>query len=233
MFVDSVVDGAKSPPGPKASEAPDEQVSGVSNTGTSETNGEEHILSPKQRHQLKHRELFMSRQVETLSATLIRGKCSVTLLNEVEQPSAYVQRSDAFYYRLVYDPDAKTLLADRGEIRVGPKYQVSLPYFGELQLSAAKVPGSTSEEQKASESADASEIIESPLWVADRIDDRQLEQFVTIMRSVGAYARALDVHSAAKHSSLQLSAAAASRDVTSVRISFQVAWSAKARPFCN
>ena len=65
----------------------------------------------------KQRELFLSRQIETLPATLIRGKCSVTLLSEVEEVSSYLKRVDAFFYSLVYDPHQKTLLADRGSIR--------------------------------------------------------------------------------------------------------------------
>lgn len=66
----------------------------------------------------KQRELFLSRQIETLPATLIRGKCSVTLLSEVEEVSSYLKRDDAFFYSLVYDPHQKTLLADRGSIRL-------------------------------------------------------------------------------------------------------------------
>lgn len=34
---------------------------------------------------------------------------------------------DTFFYSLVYDPSLKTLLADKGEIRVGPKYQADVP----------------------------------------------------------------------------------------------------------
>lgn len=49
-------------------------------------------LMPKQRHQMKHRELFLSRQVETLQATHIRGKCSVTLLNETESLLSYLNK---------------------------------------------------------------------------------------------------------------------------------------------
>jgi BAH domain len=49
-------------------------------------------LSEKQQHQMKHRELFLSRQVETLPATHIRGKCTVTLLNETESLMSYLNR---------------------------------------------------------------------------------------------------------------------------------------------
>jgi hypothetical protein len=34
---------------------------------------------------------------------------------------------DLFFYQLVYDPNQKTLNADRGEIRVGSKYQADVP----------------------------------------------------------------------------------------------------------
>ena len=49
-------------------------------------------LSAKQKQQLNQRELFLSKQVEVLPATNIRGKCSVTLLNETESFSSYVDK---------------------------------------------------------------------------------------------------------------------------------------------
>lgn len=57
-----------------------------------ELKDKENSLNWKQRHQLKHRELFLSRQVETLPATHIRGKCSVTLLNETESVLSYLNK---------------------------------------------------------------------------------------------------------------------------------------------
>lgn len=33
---------------------------------------------------------------------------------------------DFFFYSLVYDPQQKTLLADKGEIRVGSRYQADI-----------------------------------------------------------------------------------------------------------
>jgi hypothetical protein len=41
----------------------------------------------------------------------------VTLLSEVEEMRSYTGREDAFFYALVFDPQQKTLLADRGSIR--------------------------------------------------------------------------------------------------------------------
>ena len=62
--------------------------------------------------------------MSVFQTTLIRGKCAVTLLSEVENAQSYLGRDDAFFYALVYDPHAKTLVADRGEIRIGSNYQV-------------------------------------------------------------------------------------------------------------
>jgi metastasis-associated protein MTA len=47
-------------------------------------------LNDTQKHQLRHRELFLTRQIETLLATNIRGKCSVTLYNETESFLSYL-----------------------------------------------------------------------------------------------------------------------------------------------
>ncbi|CAB1338114.1 unnamed protein product [Coregonus sp. 'balchen'] len=66
-------------------------------------------LTDKQKHQLRHRELFLSRQYESLPATHIRGKCSVALLNETEAVLSYLDKEDTFFYSLVYDPTQKTL----------------------------------------------------------------------------------------------------------------------------
>ncbi|CAB1335511.1 unnamed protein product, partial [Coregonus sp. 'balchen'] len=51
-------------------------------------------LPEKQKHQLRHRELFLSRQLESLPATHIRGKCCVTLLNETEALKSYLDREE-------------------------------------------------------------------------------------------------------------------------------------------
>lgn len=69
--------------------------SGVVGTGMSgpmvvSSTGE--TLNPQERHQLRHRELFLSRQIETLPATHIRGKCTVTLLNETELLLSYLSK---------------------------------------------------------------------------------------------------------------------------------------------
>lgn len=148
---------------------------------------------------MKHRELFLSRQVETLPATHIRGKCSVTLFNETESLSSYLNKEDMFFYCLVFDPTQKTLLADKGEIRVGTRYQSDVTNL----LKEGEGDG-----------RDLSEL-ETLVWTPDHdLTDRQIDQFLVVSRSVGTFARALDCSSSVKQPSLHMSAAAASRDVT-------------------
>ncbi|KAF2365829.1 Metastasis-associated protein MTA1 R1 domain [Trinorchestia longiramus] len=163
------------------------------------TSDERNSLSEDERHQLGHRELFLSRQIETLPATHIRGKCTVTLLNETESLASYMAKEDTFFYSLVYDPLAKTLLADKGEIRIGSHYQAEVS----LMLKEGESDGRVMSE------------LETLVWTPDHgLTDRQIDQFLVVARSVGTFARALDCSSSVKQPSLHMSAAAASRDVT-------------------
>ncbi|XP_053661355.1 metastasis-associated protein MTA1 [Anopheles marshallii] len=156
-------------------------------------------LNPKQRHQMKQRELFLSRQVETLPATQIRGKCSVTLLNEEESLLSYLNKDDTFFYCLVFDPTQKTLLADKGEIRVGARYQTDL----QQMLKPGEKDDRNIEE------------LETLIWTPQHsLTDKKIDQFLVVSRSVGTFARALDCTSSVKQPSLHMSAAAASRDIT-------------------
>uniref|UniRef100_A0A8C3AZJ9 Metastasis associated 1 family, member 2 n=1 Tax=Cyclopterus lumpus TaxID=8103 RepID=A0A8C3AZJ9_CYCLU len=155
--------------------------------------------SEQQKHQLKHRELFLSRQFESLPATHIRGKCNVTLLNETDVLSGYLEKEDCFFYSLVFDPVQKTLLADQGEIRVGSKYQAEIPdklAEGELDTRIQ-------------------EKLETKVWdPSNQLKDPQIDQFLVVARAVGTFARALDCSSSIRQPSLHMSAAAASRDIT-------------------
>ncbi|XP_044011912.1 metastasis-associated protein MTA3 isoform X2 [Aphidius gifuensis] len=160
-------------------------------------------LSTKQRHQMKHRELFLSRQVETMPATHIRGKCCVTLLNETESLLSYLNKEDSFFYCLVFDPAQRTLLADKGEIRVGSKYQAD-----GISLTSLSQTERDNDSRKLSE-------LETLVWTPRHsLTDRQIDQFLVVSRSVGTFARALDCSSSIKQPSLHMSAAAASRDIT-------------------
>ena len=49
------------------------------------------------------------------------------LLNELEELSEYLAGEDNFFYTMVYDPNQKTLMVDKGEIRIGSDYQADVP----------------------------------------------------------------------------------------------------------
>lgn len=103
---------------------------------------------------------------------------------------------------MVFDPNQKTLLADKGEIRVGSRYQSEIP---------AKLKDVTSDERKL-------EDLETLVWTPQHsLNDRKIDQFLVVSRSIGTFARALDCSSSVKQPSLHMSAAAASRDITLVR----------------
>ena len=54
----------------------------------------------------------------------------MSLLNELEDVRTYLEKEDTFFYSMVYDPNQKTLLVDKGEIRVGLDYQAEVsPYI--------------------------------------------------------------------------------------------------------
>eukprot|EP00794_Sanderia_malayensis_P020599 gene20599-22630_t len=168
---------------------------------TAEEDGEINIgddQTEEKLHQLKHREAFLSRQLEIINANTIRGKCSVTLYSEVEKLYDYLDKEDWFYYLLVYDPQQKTLLADRGEIGVGDEYQAVMPDHAEKydEQNYRLCP-------------------ETLVWDPEnKLNNKQCDQFLILARSIGTFARALDCGSAVKEPSLHLSAAAASRDIT-------------------
>jgi metastasis-associated protein MTA len=112
---------------------------------------------------------------------------------------SYLTREDTFFYSLVYDPQQKTLLADKGEIRVGSTYQAEITPL----LPSGESDGRTLE------------VLEQLQWIpTESCSDKQLNQFLIISRSVGAFARALDCTSTVRQPSLHMSAAAASRDIT-------------------
>uniref|UniRef100_A0A673IR78 Metastasis-associated protein MTA2-like n=1 Tax=Sinocyclocheilus rhinocerous TaxID=307959 RepID=A0A673IR78_9TELE len=167
--------------------------------GDFEEESKQPSVSEQQKHQLKHRELFLSRQFESLPATHIRGKCNVTLLNETDVLTGYLEREDCFFYSLVFDPVQKTLLADQGEIRVGSKYQ-------------AEIPDKLAEGDSDSR---VQEKLETKVWDPNnQLKDPQIDQFLVVARAVGTFARALDCSSSIRQPSLHMSAAAASRDIT-------------------
>lgn len=162
-------------------------------------------MSEEDKNILRQRELFYSRQIETIPATAIRGKCTVQLLNESETLASYISKEDHYFYTLVYDPQQKTITADRGEIRVGQRYQA------EVQPNPIYTP------QSGGDPADPRDLneMETMVYTPDHdLTDDDINKFLTIAKSVGTFARALDCSSSIKQPSLHLTAASASRDVT-------------------
>ena len=124
-----------------------------------------------------------------LPATLIRGKCSVTLMSEVETIASYISREDAFFYSLVFDPHQKTLQADRGNIRIGGEFQAVVP--------------AVDKEQEVRDSGELEDLVWSP---NNDLDGEKIDQFAIICGDIRP--------GSVKQPSLHMSAAAASRDIT-------------------
>lgn len=166
---------------------------------------QEEELKSLDKESLKKRELFYSRTVETIPATSIRGKCVVQLLNESESLASYLEKDDYYFYTLVYDPHQKTITADKGEIRVGQRYQAEV------------TPQPIYTQQSAGDPADTRDLneMETLLYTPEHnLTDDDINKFLTIAKSVGTFARALDCSTSIKQPSLHLTAASASRDVT-------------------
>jgi len=159
-------------------------------------------ISDRERHLLNHKELFLSRQIDTLPASNIRGKCNVILLNETEDLKSYITKPDCFYYTLVYDPLQKTLVADRGEIRVGNKHQAEI---------SEKVKKNTVEEEYKGQ------VYETLTWKPNQMKDELIESTILVAKSIGTYARAMDNPGSSLQPSLLINAAYASRDTTTIK----------------
>lgn len=131
------------------------------------------------------------------------------LIATVTNRVCYTHRQDTFFYCLVYDPTQKTLLADKGEIRVGSRYQTDVqPLL---------------RDGEADTSRPATQTLETLVWTPQHLlTDRRIDQYLVVSRSVGTFARALDCSSSVKQPSLHMSAAAASRDITLVGGDWQV-----------
>ena len=53
----------------------------------------------------------------------------MSLLNELEDIHSYLEKEDTFFYTMVYDPNQKNLLVDKGDIRIGANYQAEVPPY--------------------------------------------------------------------------------------------------------
>uniref|UniRef100_A0AC34QLQ8 MTA n=1 Tax=Panagrolaimus sp. JU765 TaxID=591449 RepID=A0AC34QLQ8_9BILA len=173
-------------------------------------------LPPEKIHLLRQRELFMSRQMETLSATNIRGKCSVVLLSEVETPEMYLDKEDSYFYSLVYDPTNETLLADKGHLEIGEKHQAVIPeptpiVLKKLAAEERKRKGESNLEIADDEDEEPKKKVTPweersignvPILPDGRetlvyhphhnLTEREIDQYLILARAVGTFARALE-----------------------------------------
>lgn len=86
-------------------------------------------LTDQEKHRLNHHELYFNRPsgVDTVKATDVRGKCNVVMLNTVSDlKKDYLEKEDSFFYALVYDQNQRTIVTDRGDIRIGSGYQCEI-----------------------------------------------------------------------------------------------------------
>lgn len=146
--------------------------------------------------------MFLSRQIETYPTSSIKGKCQVALLCEWESLRYYLKREDTFFYTQVYDPEQKNITeAERGEIRVGLRYQAEVP--------AQPLEDPMKEDTRRSED------LETLVFTPDHnMTESEIEKYLVMAKSIGTYARALDCSSSVKQPSLLASASLASRDIT-------------------
>ncbi|CAB3397666.1 unnamed protein product [Caenorhabditis bovis] len=198
-------------------------------------------LSPEDRLKLRQHEVFLTRQSEIMPAHQIRGKCRVTLLGEVEECDNYLNAEETFFYSLVWDPVNLTLLADKGAIRVGDRFQARVDDYDENldkgengvekmenddddddddnQNGALQIDEQP-DEPKTSTSVSKSEVTEDVVRDVQvyhpyhDLTERDIDQFLIIARAVGTFARAIDSSSSTKIPTLHMAAACASRDVT-------------------
>ena len=87
-------------------------------------------LDDLEKHQLQCREVYMARStgVDILPISQIRGKCNVTLLSSTDNfIQDYLETENTHFYTLVYDQNQRTVVTDRGDIRIGPNFQCHLP----------------------------------------------------------------------------------------------------------
>jgi len=169
-------------------------------------------LEELEKHQLHHRELYMTRPsgVELLPATQIRGKCDVLLLGPTDQMVPdYLGSESNYFYTLVYDQSQRTVVTDRGDIRSGPGYQVDIPET------------LTAEQRKNFDDSRDLSKLETLVYDTNRLEEpnaniseTDLDRFLTTAKSVGTFARALDATASTVQPILTVAASMAARDCT-------------------
>ncbi|KER22847.1 hypothetical protein T265_09123 [Opisthorchis viverrini] len=179
--------------------------------------------------QIRHRELFLSRQLETLPATHIRGKCTVTLHNDTESCSTYLSKDDSFFFQLVYDPVQKTctVTCTMTPNHVPPTYLRMTPFSSNWSTTPYKRPCKPIEGpcEKARSIRQMSQITNRLLkedkhreelrWMPNsNLTPSEIDSYLLLTRSLGTLGRAYYPASSLRQPTVAMSAAAAGRDST-------------------
>ena len=174
-------------------------------------------LDDLKKHQLQHREVYMTRPSgqDLLPATQIRGKCDVILLGPTDQVAEdYLEKENNYFYTLVYDQSQRTVVTDRGDIRSGPGYQVDIPETLTKEQRINKEDGRDLSELETL-TFDPARLGEATGDdKLEKLSESDLDRFLTVAKSVGTFARALDATSSTVQPILTVSASMASRDCT-------------------
>lgn len=192
-------------------------------------------LDDLKRHQLQYREVYMARTTgaDILPISQIRGKCNVTLLSATDNfVEDYLETENTHFYTLVYDQNQRTVVTDRGDIRVGPNFQCLVPETLSDTERENYVDGRKLEEleelvfdgdQLATyiEKTKAEDKIMKQVQKSDNDEiepeetvEDDLDRLIVLGKSVGLFARALDATASTVQPILQVSACMASRDST-------------------
>uniref|UniRef100_A0AC35FDH6 MTA n=1 Tax=Panagrolaimus sp. PS1159 TaxID=55785 RepID=A0AC35FDH6_9BILA len=185
-------------------------------------------LSLEDLHCLQQHELFMSRQLQTLPAKNIRGKCCVVFLSDIDTPEMYIKNDDQYFYSLIYDKTDETLMSDKRTVSIGAEHQAIIDEPNIVVLKKLteerKRKGFANIEDEPKPKKSPPSILNVPVLPNGRetlifhphhnLSDSEIDQFLILSKAVGTFARAFDVPSVTKIPTLHVAAAAASRDTT-------------------
>eukprot|EP00800_Vazella_pourtalesii_P007245 TRINITY_DN1963_c0_g1_i1.p1 TRINITY_DN1963_c0_g1~~TRINITY_DN1963_c0_g1_i1.p1 ORF type:complete len:704 (-),score=45.97 TRINITY_DN1963_c0_g1_i1:204-2315(-) len=125
---------------------------------------------------VRTRELFRcgstnnGENVNLTPATLIRGKCAVLPLSDIPNLKEYTTCDDNFFCILGFDPITRRLSDFKGEIRVGPSHQASLPTFS------------------PEDNYSILDKIEDLVWDPIHFEDSEFQMYLKASRSVALHA---------------------------------------------
>ncbi|KAF0991183.1 hypothetical protein HZS_2711, partial [Henneguya salminicola] len=161
-------------------------------------------------HQFKLRELICNKNCSSeieegyVHASLIRGQCYIYRFIDFESINDYIQREDTFFYIGSFEDQPKHLCPE-GEILSSKSERLAKCAHIENFDPDAKITEDYI--QKG---------VESVIWDGPRcsLTDSDIDMYLSIVRSIGLYGRALDQTKRVNDSSIQSNLAYAFRDST-------------------